>query len=491
MMSVEQHDTIFDETKNEGTEGLAEINFELLETGSKWLVKVISGPNSGAEFFLMPGASYLIGNEEASCDIVFNDLSVSRQHARLSVDAENHVFLEDLGSKNGTFIDGEKSAGKKTLLSNALITTGTTTCMLIDRESEHHTIVSPQFGPIKKEEPKGQEVTGDMKKIEGAVLPPIQSEVERIKDQERKEARYQHAMSAFIVLALITGLFIIAGVGTMTLFRSTPVEEVAAQDPETLIDQTLKDFSTIHFQFNPANGKLFLLGHLGSTIDKSRMKDLLSNLKFISSVDDSNVIIDELVWREMNSLLSKNPAWKSVTMTSTAPGRFQLSGFLKNKKDADELFAYISQNFSYPELLEKRVIVEEDLKTEVAAKLLDVGFRNISIGLKEGELILTGTVGKSQTKQYQEILTVVKTLPGIRQVTSYVTEAASEQAEINISDRYQITGFSALGKNFSVVINGKIVTKGDTIDGMTIIEIRHNSVLLEKDGFKYRIDFNK
>jgi type III secretion system YscD/HrpQ family protein len=488
-----EHDTIFDESSQGDSGGLAEVSFELLDIRGKWLVKVVSGPNSGAEFFLMPGGSYLIGTDEGSCDIVFNDLSVSRQHARINVSSDDKVTLEDLGSKNGSFLDGDKVVEKKPLASNALITMGTTTFMLIDRESEHHTIVSPQMTIAKKEEPK--EVSGKAEATMGAlgaaVLPPFQSEVERIKEQERKEARYSHAVSAFVVLALITGLFIVASIATMMIFHAEPVVQQKEVDPGRQIEGVLKEFPTVRYSFNPANGKLLLIGHLSTSVDKSKMLDFLAHLKFISSIDDNNVVIDEFVWREMNQLLAKNPAWKGVTMTSTAPGRFQLTGFLKTKKDADDLYNYITQNFSYADLLEKRIIVEEELKTEIAGKLLEAGFHNISIGLSSGELILTGAIPQGTMKQYNGLLDTIKSMPGIHQVTTYVTEAESAQTYVNISDRYSVTGYSTVGKSISVVINGRILTKGDAIDGMVITDITQTAVLLEKDGFKYKIDFNK
>ncbi len=41
------------------------------------------------------------------CDIVLNDISVSRKHARV-YKVNNKVFVEDLGSKNGIFVNGKK-----------------------------------------------------------------------------------------------------------------------------------------------------------------------------------------------------------------------------------------------------------------------------------------------------------------------------------------------------------------------------------------------
>lgn len=492
-MTIEEHDTIFEEVQ-EDTGGLAEVNFELLDTEGKWLVKVVSGPNSGAEFFLAPGGGYLIGTDETSCDIVFNDLSVSRQHAKVSVDNENHVFLEDMKSKNGTFLDGEKLLDKKMIASNSLITMGTSTFMLIDRDSERHTIVQPQFLPMKKEEKASGALAKSeaaMGAIEGAVLAPIQSEVEKLKEQDRKEARYAHALSAFVVLALIAAIFIVAAIGTTMLFRTEVIPQQKEEELSAAIDRALRDFPSIRYNYNPSSGKLLLIGHLTSPIDKRKMAEALSQLKFISSVDDNNVVIDEFVWQEMNTLMAKNPSWKGISMTATAPSRYLLSGNLKTKKESDELNIYINQNFPYVDLLEKRVVVEEDLLQQVARKLLEQGFRNIAIGLDNGELKLTGTIAKGTQSSYNQVLDSLKGMAGIRQIITYVSEAGAEQAYQNITDRYQVSGYSARGKTISVVINGKILTKGDSIDGMTITDIQSNTILLEKEGMKYRIDFNR
>jgi hypothetical protein len=42
-----------------------------------------------------------------------------------------------------------------------------------------------------------------------------------------------------------------------------------------------------------------------------------------------------------------------------------------------------------------------------------------------------------------------------------------------------------------VVINGRILRKGDSLDGMLITTIQSNVIYLEKGGVKYRIDFSK
>jgi pSer/pThr/pTyr-binding forkhead associated (FHA) protein len=63
-----------------------------------------SGPLNGERFMI--GRDLTIGRDP-SCDIVIPDRQVSRFHARL-IPGPNGVKMEDLGSKNGTYINGKK-----------------------------------------------------------------------------------------------------------------------------------------------------------------------------------------------------------------------------------------------------------------------------------------------------------------------------------------------------------------------------------------------
>lgn len=55
----------------------------------------------------------IIGRDD-SADVTIPASAVSRRHARLMLEGENYM-LEDLGSSNGTFLNGEKLAGRRSL----------------------------------------------------------------------------------------------------------------------------------------------------------------------------------------------------------------------------------------------------------------------------------------------------------------------------------------------------------------------------------------
>jgi pSer/pThr/pTyr-binding forkhead associated (FHA) protein len=66
-------------------------------------ILVEQAPNQGAEHSLESGTT--IGRE--GCDIVFSDPDVSRRHAAIQV-VQGEVSIEDLGSTNGTYVNGDR-----------------------------------------------------------------------------------------------------------------------------------------------------------------------------------------------------------------------------------------------------------------------------------------------------------------------------------------------------------------------------------------------
>ncbi len=69
---------------------------------------VRSGPTQGKSFDLTKN-EVTIGRDTAN-DIVINDPEISRKHARLVLQGNGYV-LEDLGSTNGTYVDGQRLMG--------------------------------------------------------------------------------------------------------------------------------------------------------------------------------------------------------------------------------------------------------------------------------------------------------------------------------------------------------------------------------------------
>src|SRR5215471_5911838 len=78
------------------------------------------GPKRGVR--LEVDAPIVIGRSSAA-GLQLIDGKVSREHCRLLIDA-GHVVLEDLGSQNGTFVNGSRVEGRRPLAAGDEIAVG-------------------------------------------------------------------------------------------------------------------------------------------------------------------------------------------------------------------------------------------------------------------------------------------------------------------------------------------------------------------------------
>lgn len=490
---ADRQDTIFGD-ENDQLDSLAEIDFGVIETG-RWLLKVISGPNNGAEFYMQAGNPYVVGTDPQSCDIVFHDTSVSRQHARITVSLEDTLSIEDLKSRNGVLINGESIEGKQNLSPNSIVTLGTTSFVIYDREGEMQTIISPLLPSIVKvlqQEPA---------KTEGPSTPRPTLEESEIEKEESAAAPVPQPIEAppppkprslgpYIILTTIIGLFVLAGIGTSTLFREEPIVAPTQENADELLQEALQPFPAIRWTFNKSNGGILLLGHVSTLAEKNQLLYNLGMLSFVKNIDDSGVILDEGVWNEVNSLLASNAAWKGISVYSPAAGQFILSGELQTRKQAEQLSSYLSLNFPYLDLLKKQIVVEEEIVNQIQGWLQDSQLVDSTAKMANGEVTLNGTVQPDQGNDLNEVIAKIKQIPGVRVVTNLIRSQTTEMGITDLSDQYPVTGRSRIGNKLAVVINGRILSEGEDLDGMTITKITDHRIHLENQGGdKFRIDY--
>jgi type III secretion system YscD/HrpQ family protein len=462
------YDTIFEDTGEEEP-----LPFNLISE-APFLLKVIGGPNAGAEIGIDKGRSYTIGKDSNSCDIVFQDLSVSRNHAKLSVSVDGVIELEDLGSKNGTVVNGSVLTEKRVVTSQDLISLGTTVFMIIDREAPQETIYSP-----------------------------VVSSYETAKEQEEREAPVEEAAAPRVdwkkepippkYLLMAGGgavVFLIVFLSFFSLFKSKGLE-VTGKEPVAEIKEALAKFNDVQFSYNPGSGKLFLVGHVLTPVDYQEMKYRLSQIDFILSVED-NVVIDEGVWKMMNDVLSDNEGWRGVSIHSPVAGKFEVVGYIPTADEAAQLSDYLTVNFPYLDRLENKVVVENVLNSELQGMLAALHFGGVSYQLSNGSVILTGRYDENKAHQFQKFVKELNAVPGVASVKNYAVPSHPDASGVDISQNYQVTGSSQYdGRGYSIVLNGKIYTLGDLVDGMKITSIQASTILLEKDGLKYKIDYTR
>lgn len=93
----------------------------------RFSLAITDGANA-ATVFRIEKARVTIGRSEA--DIALDDAEASREHAALEIRGST-VLIEDLGSTNGTFVNGERIAAAVELQNQQEFVVGMTTLMLI------------------------------------------------------------------------------------------------------------------------------------------------------------------------------------------------------------------------------------------------------------------------------------------------------------------------------------------------------------------------
>ncbi len=79
---------------------------------------------------LAPGDELVIGRAVSGDGRLSDDVELSRRHARIARDAGGELSIEDLGSANGTFVNGERVRGRQVLTVGDSVRVGSTTLEL-------------------------------------------------------------------------------------------------------------------------------------------------------------------------------------------------------------------------------------------------------------------------------------------------------------------------------------------------------------------------
>ncbi|MFH2038430.1 MAG: FHA domain-containing protein [Chloroflexota bacterium] len=187
-----------------------------------------SGPTPG-KVFPLEGHEIMIGRE-TSCNIMINDTEVSRKHARLIRQSMGYL-LEDLGSTNGTFINGQRlleplllHGGESVSLSENIIldyestadpdTTVLTTPTNADNQADAEARVNPEaskpvVGPKTPSRPVSTPATSAPSQLTPVNPEPVQPVIPR-----------KSKINLVILLVVLLGLLCVCGVIAIYLYRA-------------------------------------------------------------------------------------------------------------------------------------------------------------------------------------------------------------------------------------------------------------------------------
>jgi pSer/pThr/pTyr-binding forkhead associated (FHA) protein len=100
----------------------------------RYALRFISGKYQGGEFPLRMNREIIIGRS-SDLDMVLVEDMVSRRHAKITT-TDADIYIQDMGSTNGTFVNGEKIAGRARLTEGDRILVGTSIIKVVGVDAE-------------------------------------------------------------------------------------------------------------------------------------------------------------------------------------------------------------------------------------------------------------------------------------------------------------------------------------------------------------------
>ncbi|HEX8074103.1 MAG TPA: FHA domain-containing protein, partial [Thermoleophilaceae bacterium] len=112
-------------------------------------LQIIEGPDAGQELELDGPA--VIGRDPGISALVLQDPEASRRHASLIPEGTS-LNVEDLGSTNGTFVNGERIAGDTILVAGDRLRIGTTVLEVVAAPVGYQPPEEPEAAPYEVEQ---------------------------------------------------------------------------------------------------------------------------------------------------------------------------------------------------------------------------------------------------------------------------------------------------------------------------------------------------
>jgi S1-C subfamily serine protease len=224
------------------------------------------------------GDRFLVGRG-SDCELTLADGEASRRHALLRPQADGTVVLEDLGSTNGTFVNGRRISGPVTLRGGERVRIGDTELNFLDGVVPQAQQPSPATAPPPPGAAAAAAAAGGGAGAAAAgSAPPTPSRIERIM-LRRSVNRAMIIAGISGAIALIAVIVVVVIVLTGGSSAPSSSEIVAAVKPATvdvLISQT---------------GEGVVAGGTGWVLDRDRGL-IVSNNHVINGADQVQVVVD-------------------------------------------------------------------------------------------------------------------------------------------------------------------------------------------------------
>ncbi len=218
---------------------------------------VLSGPEQGAVYQLEEGE--IIAGRSQEAKMLFSEAGVSRKHARFTL-SNGAVTVEDLGSTNGTFVNGTKIVSAQVQPGDTLGLGGRTSIRLSLMEEK----MSQIFAELYREAALDPSGVLNLKTLKPRLKasPDHSLAVVEIDQSEQTRDRFGHSteeeLATHIASILKNDLADKAVVGRLSGESFLLNLECRALDTVDVLDRVRRAIEFNHFRIDTANGPEFI-----------------------------------------------------------------------------------------------------------------------------------------------------------------------------------------------------------------------------------------
>jgi len=193
-----------------------------------------AGPNPGKAFTL--SKNEIVIGRDVNADVVINTAEVSRRHSRLHLDAGVYI-IEDLGSTNGTFINGQRLTTPVPLRSGDTIMLGEAATLVYEASQfdSGATMIAPaneQISPpasvpppkFASPSPKPQTYSGQVPAGPSAAPPVAPAYAPPVPQKKRGGMSWLWAGVGCVVVMLCIGVFGVLLFDMLDLYCTPPFD---------------------------------------------------------------------------------------------------------------------------------------------------------------------------------------------------------------------------------------------------------------------------
>ena len=442
-----------------------------MESDERFILKVLTGPNQGAELELSAGA-YVVGSAD-ECDVNFSDALVAPRHLSVEL-SEDSIVAKRLDGK--VFVDGKPMVDtRQTIKFFQFVTAGSTYFL---------------FGPAGREWPQG--VPGPLPPLEPETQPESaapESPAPSTKGPEKPKDEASPTDRAKKVALLTFLLFSVLAVSSFLLMRLDRRDPPPPATAETILPgvkamvqkQPYAEAVTVGIR----NSRVFVSGFVPTNAEARQLRSLVTRPDGLVAC---HVVSDEEILADVGEILDSFRSGLRAKMDSA--GGVEISGFAGDTDTWNQLRTILESDLpGYPRL-KFSVVSGNQVISEGEAILRQSGLTSlIHLEATSAGLTASGSVPPMEAEVWAQAKDKIQSeLPAGVMLKDQVTSGGDSSSV----DDYLLSSISMGPLPWVTLRNGMKLFPGAVLpNGWTLQTIQPESVELRQGDDTITIDLGK